>query len=159
MFTGLMSRCRIPAAWAVARPSATPTRSSTIWRQVRRLVVLQSASVPPSMNSVHSQDVRVVEGGCGGRLLLKPSANRCVGERVAKDLDRNRAIQSRITCPIHLAHAARSEQAVDLVGTQAGATVQGHGREIISVGLAAVRLKPDTTSASVTPPPVVTPPV
>jgi hypothetical protein len=34
MLAGLMSRCRMPAAWAVASPSATPTSSSTICRQV-----------------------------------------------------------------------------------------------------------------------------
>jgi hypothetical protein len=153
MFTGLMSRWNpggvrrrqtisdtdeefddLPPGSAAG---GSPVRKRSAVYELRAQIQ-QAVDVPCF---VHCQDVRVVERGCGGRFLLKPSANRCVGERVAKDLDRNRPIQSRITCPIHLAHATRSEQAFDLVRAQAGTTVQGHSR------------------GDVTPQPVVTPPI
>src|SRR5207245_2176558 len=52
MFACLISRCVIPAACAAASPSATPTSSSTICRQVRFSAFAHSFSVPPSTNSV-----------------------------------------------------------------------------------------------------------
>ncbi len=52
MFSGLTSRCRMPAWWAHAKPSAIPVMSSAIWRGEGFSLRAQSRNMGPSMNSV-----------------------------------------------------------------------------------------------------------
>ena len=74
-------------------------------------------------------DVWVIQRSNGARFLLEAAHSIGIGrEGLRQDFDRDIAIQTRITCAIHLAHATRTERRDDFIGTQASARAQGHGR-------------------------------
>jgi aryl-alcohol dehydrogenase-like predicted oxidoreductase len=72
-------------------------------------------------DAVDRADVRLVERGERLRLALEACAPlRIVRERLGKDLDRDRAIELRVTRAINLAHAARANRRDDFLGAEAG---------------------------------------
>ena len=65
---------------------------------------------------VDGDDVRMVEGAGGPRLLLEPLEARGIGaHRGGENLDRDLAAQARVAGAVDLAHRARPEQVHDLV--------------------------------------------
>ncbi len=65
---------------------------------------------------VNREDARVRKGGDRARLGLEAAAHFRIGRGVRRhDLDGNVAVEPRIACPIHLAHAARSDGLDDFV--------------------------------------------
>ena len=75
---------------------------------------------------VHRKDVGMVQRrGCVGLLLESTEAVGVGGKRGGQDLDRNVATQARVTRPIDLAHAARTQWSDDFVRAEAGAGGEG----------------------------------
>ena len=71
-------------------------------------------------NLVNHGDVRMLEGRRGARLLHEPVASHGIGdERGRQHLQRDVAVETRITGPVHLAHAAGAEWSENLVRTEA----------------------------------------
>jgi len=65
--------------------------------------------------------------GDGLGFALESRAPRVVSRHaVGKNLDRDVAIQARVTGAIHLAHAAGANQREDLVWAEAGTGLNGH---------------------------------
>ena len=96
-------------------------------------------------------DVRVVESGHGegfaGEALTAIGIDRCdIGQHFERDL----SLQSRIACPIDLAHPARAEERHDFVWTEASAKAQGHGARLWQQALPGWTL--DGSAQSPTPP-------
>ncbi len=72
--------------------------------------------------------MRVVEGRCGTRLLVKTvAALRMSGKIRRQDFDRDRATEAGIVGLVHLAHAAGANEGLDLVRPEAGPGRQRHG--------------------------------
>ena len=64
----------------------------------------------------------MIERGSGAALAFESLAPfRVGGELLGEDLDRNRAIEARISRPVHLAHAACANQAENFIGAEANA--------------------------------------
>jgi hypothetical protein len=57
-----------------------------------------------------------------------PQPIRIPRKRILQNLDRNVPLQFQIARPIHLAHAAGSNELDDLVAAQSCTSCQGHGR-------------------------------
>ena len=73
-------------------------------------------------------DVRVVERSHGERLACEPlAALRIRGGDIGQDLQRDLALEPRITRPIDLAHSADAKQRHDFVRTKPGARAKRHG--------------------------------
>ena len=90
-------------------------------RQGLALHELQDEKAPAIrfLQTVDRCDIRMVQGGEQVRLALEPGQALLVGgEVLGQDLDGNVALQVRITGPIHLTHAARTERFKDLVMTE-----------------------------------------
>src|SRR5262249_50444862 len=66
---------------------------------------------------VDRQNMRMVESGCHSRFVLEPPSRRFIQSIGCQNLDGNRPIQLGITREIYLAHAAASEQTMDLIMT------------------------------------------
>ena len=64
----------------------------------------------------------MIEGGDGLRLALEPLA-----EIRANDLERDRAIQPRITRAVDVAHPAGADVFNDFVRTESNSGLQAHG--------------------------------
>ena len=65
---------------------------------------------------VNGEDVGVIQGGNRLRLLLKtPQPLGIAGKSCRQHLDRDLAVEPRITSPIHLTHAARAQRRLDLI--------------------------------------------
>ena len=70
---------------------------------------------------VDRADVRMIELRRQPRLAQQPRARRGIGERRGRqDLERDVAVEPRVTGPVHLAHATRTDKAYDLERTDAG---------------------------------------
>ena len=77
--------------------------------------------------AVHVRDVGVVQGG--QHLGFTGKARQpigIVGDGGEQHLERHVALQLRVTRPVHLAHAARSEGCQDLVGAESCAGSEAH---------------------------------
>ena len=130
----------MPRSWAA--PSA-----SAIWRAIgQRLVERQRAlgdalgegrpldqledqhrRAARVLQAIDRPDVRVIEGR--QHLRLPPEARQALGIRaveLGQDLQRDVAVELGVARPIDLAHAARAEGRLDLVGAEAGAGGEGH---------------------------------
>ena len=71
---------------------------------------------------IQRTDVRVLEPrDAAGFALESLAANRIAGERRRHDLDRDRAIETRVGGAIHLSHAALADQAEHFVGSKPSA--------------------------------------
>ena len=127
MLSGLTSRWTMPAACAAARPSATPTRSSTPCRHVRRRCRcprLERAAVDefrdeirPAVDIpdvVHREQVRMIERGEHAGFALEAGQPIGVrGEQRRQDLDRDVASELRVARAVDLAHPAGAHQLHD----------------------------------------------
>ena len=78
---------------------------------------------------IQRADMRVVDLRDRSGFAVESFAKLAVGrQRLWKDLDRDRPIQPRVSCPIHFAHAAGANGGLNLIGTESGAVGQTHGR-------------------------------
>ncbi len=78
-------------------------------------------------NVVDGQDVGVVERACSTRFLLKPSQPVGISrEGVGQDFDSDFAAQARVTGPIHLAHATRTQGRDDFIRPEFSAGRKPH---------------------------------
>ncbi len=75
---------------------------------------------------VDGEDVRVVQGAGGARLLLEAAEMPGIGDLLGEDLDRDVALQARVTGAVDLAHAPRGEQLHDLVRAESRAGLKRH---------------------------------
>ncbi len=90
------------------------------------------------LEAVNGADVRVVERSEHLRLALEPRetigvARECLGQNLQRDV----AIELRVACTPHLAHAARTEQCDDFIRTEnttGGDSHRGNCRRIVSAG-------------------------
>ena len=118
-----------PLACAAASPSAIAAAMSTASRQgsgsgaqplAERLSIEQlhdrEGEAVHHTELVDREDARVRQRRHGARLRLEALAQRGIGCDVRRHhLDRDVAIQTRITRAIHLSHAARRDGGDDLV--------------------------------------------
>jgi hypothetical protein len=110
-----MSRCRMPAWWAAASPSATPISNPTTCRQPRtpaRPVAERTAVdelgdqilAPLDFSGVeHGQDVRVIQGKSHPRFLLKAASGGFVRDSGQEKLDGDRTVQARVLGAVDVA--------------------------------------------------------
>ena len=124
--------CRAMASASIERQPATCRARSTLARACR-------ASVSPSTSSrirkrmpsrfleaVDRADVGMVQRREHPRLALEAREPiRVARERARQDLDRDVAPELRVARAVHLAHAARAEQRLQLIAAERCA---GHGR-------------------------------
>src|SRR5207302_1908100 len=69
----------------------------------------------------NGNDVGVIEGGCGARLLRKAQhAFGIAAELRGKQLQRDLPVQPRILRQVHFAHPASSQKAYQTVGAESG---------------------------------------
>src|SRR5262249_14061377 len=75
-------------------------------------------------------NIGMVDGGNGPRFTLETvSKIGLVGKMLRKNLDRHRAVKTRVARPIHFSHAASSNRSQDLVRTELCACSQSHDSE------------------------------
>ena len=128
----------MPAACATARPSATPTSSSTLCRHVRfsrQRPRLERAAVDELRDEiraaidipdiVHGEDVRMIERGEHAGFALEAGQPIGVGdEQRRQDLDRHIASELCVARAVDVAHPAGAHQLHDLVRAEAIAALQ-----------------------------------
>jgi hypothetical protein len=79
------------------------------------------------LNTVNVCDVWMIQRRERRRLAFKPSQPFGIaGKLLGQDLQRNIPPQARVTCTIHLAHAAGPQRADDFVWTYEGAGNESH---------------------------------
>jgi hypothetical protein len=71
-------------------------------------------------------DVGVVQGSDGAGLAFEAAAEIGGSAGLAEDFDSHIAIKARVPGAVDFAHAAHSEQGLDLVGTEPGVRGQRH---------------------------------
>ena len=92
-----------------------------------------------SADVVHGENVRVIE--CGGRPRLLFEASQAIRVRrdgARHDFDGDVAPETRITRPIHFAHATGAEDSLNLVGAKSVAGAKHH-QELVSLSAASSR--------------------
>jgi hypothetical protein len=73
------------------------------------------------------KDVGVIQRGGCARFLFEPLQAIPIGAEAGRqDFDGDVAPEPGVPCAIHLAHAARTEWADNLIGTEASAERKGH---------------------------------
>ena len=78
--------------------------------------------------SVDVRDEGMIQGGEHARFALEPRQPVwIVNDRIGKDLDRDLALEARITGAIDLAHATSAEHADDFIRTEARTGGEWHG--------------------------------
>ena len=139
-FAGFKSRWTMPRACARASASAMgiAMRSTSGTRippprneQVQALAgdVLHDDEVDPvrRLDLVDGDDVRMVEGGGGTRLLDEAQSSVLVRHPLGgQDLDRDLAAESCVAGAVDLAHPSRAQQGEDLVGPELRAGRERH---------------------------------
>jgi hypothetical protein len=75
---------------------------------------------------VDGEDVRMVEGAGNPGLLLEAAEPLGIGDFLGENLDRDLALQARVTGAVDLAHAPRSEPPHDLVRAESKACLESH---------------------------------
>ena len=140
-FAGLRSRWTMPAAWAAASASASgiairstsPSRIPCAGDEgVQGLpgheLHHDEVDALGRLDLVDGDDVRVVEGGGGARLLHEAGAAGLVRQPLGgQHLDRHLAAEARVAGAVHLAHAARAEGPEDLVRAELRPGSEAHG--------------------------------
>ena len=82
-------------------------------------------------DGVDGDDVRVIERNHGERFAREAFAAVGVdGGDIGEQFECDLALQSRIACPIDLAHPAGAEQGHDFIGPESSARAQGHGASL-----------------------------
>ena len=72
----------------------------------------------------------MIEGGEDSRLAGESrDAIRVSGKAVRQDLERDVTTELRVTSPIHRSHSTFADGRGDLVDADAGAWIEGHGRD------------------------------
>ena len=97
---------------------------------VQRLArhVLHHEEVDPRLvhDVVQRDDIGMVEGGGGARLLQEASLAVRIGDLVVReDFDRDSAVQPRVARTIHLAHPARAKEGLNLIRSQDSSRGEG----------------------------------
>ena len=141
MLPGFRSRWTIPCRWALSRGVGDLDRNLQCLIQ-RQGTLFQPLGQRLAHQVLHDQevdavlladiedgaDVRMAQGGDRLGLALEPLFQ--IGIRrdmLGKHLDGDGAVEAGVTGLVDLAHAARAEGGVDLVGAEGGARLQGHG--------------------------------
>ena len=119
MFAGLRSRWMIPARARLRAPRRSVSRSAALRRSGSRHARSAATDRRPHqlhdervdavrlLEAVDDRDVRMVERGQDAGFALEPCETvRIGGERLRQDLDRDVAIELRVTRPVDLPHAA-----------------------------------------------------
>ncbi len=76
---------------------------------------------------IERANVRMIQAGDGSCFTLESLSNfRSLCEPLPENLDRDGAVQPRIPCPIHFAHAARAQQRLNFIGPEFYSGVEGH---------------------------------
>jgi hypothetical protein len=84
-----------------------------------------SVSLPADLVDRH--DVGMVQGRGGPRLLLETREPFAIGRELGgQDLDRHLASETRVACPVDLAHAAGAQRGEHLVGAEARSRGECH---------------------------------
>lgn len=66
---------------------------------------------------VNCRDVRMVQGGCGPRLVLKPAQTfRIFAKRGRKEFKGDLTTEARVLSEINLAHTARAQAQYERIG-------------------------------------------
>src|SRR5262245_34683867 len=87
----------------------------------------QRASAVCLFETVNSCDVRMVQRSEDFGFALESSeAFRVCRERLRQDLESDIALQSRVSRPVDLPHAARTDGSGDFVGAEAGPASKAH---------------------------------
>ena len=68
----------------------------------------------------------MVQGAGGAGLLLEAAEPLGIGDLAGENLDRDLALQARVTGAVDLAHAPRAEQPHDLVRAESRACLERH---------------------------------
>ena len=141
-FSGLRSRCTIPASCALARPSAICAAICSA-RRGRHRPGLQNLPHGLALDELHADvglrgvlaevvnrdDGGVIEGGSRSGFLLEPPEPIGVVREVGRQqLQRDIPIELGVARQVHFAHSPRAEERADLVRSQPGAGCQKHGR-------------------------------
>jgi len=73
-------------------------------------------------------DVGMIQGRYGASLAIETLPGIGIVRKMTRqDFDRDRAIEPRVTCAIHLAHAARAERRLNFIRAKFCARDQSHG--------------------------------
>ena len=75
---------------------------------------------------VDGEDVRVVQGAGGARLLLEAAELLAIGDLLGENLDRDFALQAGVTGAVDLTHRPRAEQPHDLIRAESRAGLERH---------------------------------
>ena len=141
MFSGLRSRCTIPAAWAAASPSATAAPISTALRGGSRSCARRSRSVwsveelgdgvqdPVRCAEVEERrDAGVGEHRHRARLALEAGKGppRMPAKPIGKHFHRDVAMQPRVAGPVDLPHASGAKRRQDFVRAESRAGGEPH---------------------------------
>ena len=136
---GFRSRWTIPCRCALSRASAISDavtqrlleRQRAVGQSIRQRLALQvlhdevlGLAFPSHV--IERADVRVRELRDGLGLPLEALPHLRGREMLRQDLHRHGPIQTRIPCPVDLAHPARTDWGEDLVGPEASAGGEGH---------------------------------
>ena len=153
MFSGLMSRCTMPASCAAARAAATccaTSRASLISIRVRCQVlaerfafdVFRGDKVVPLVlaDLMNGEDIRMIQAGGGLRLTLETAKTGVVASEFPwEQLDRDKTTESGVLCQVHFPHTAGAEQGADRVTSKTSPDRKGHtgfARPILCVNYA-----------------------
>src|SRR5579863_4473131 len=129
MFSGLMSRCTMPAAWAAASASAACVTISMVRRDGAALNQLAQRFADHQFGDdvgdaglaadvIDRDNGRVIQGSGGAGFLLEASlALGIVGDLGGQDFESHFAVQPRVARPVDFAHAARSQRRQDFIRT------------------------------------------
>src|ERR1700694_2909277 len=91
--------------------------------------MLHDQEVDPCMvaDVVEHADMRMIQAGNGPRFTLEALPGLgIVRDAGGKNLDGHRAVESRVLCTVHLAHATRTDGSEDLIGPQASSSRKRH---------------------------------
>ena len=141
-FSGLMSRCTIPAAWAAERAlgdlggdvqDLVPREGPAPHALTQGLAIDELGRDEVNgiglVDLVNGDDVGVIQRGGGFRFLHEPPHPILIrGDLEAQDLQRDFAIELRVLREIDLAHPALADLRADFIAPEFRARGQAHGR-------------------------------
>ena len=127
----------VRSAEACPRYCTAESGCSRIWKTESCWLARRSRNVTPSTYSIERnswpccsgakrigimvQVVRMVQGGCSARFEARPGAIRDRGSDLRrKEFDRDPAVEAKVACQPHLAHAAAADGGDELVSVNGG---------------------------------------
>ena len=129
-FSGLMSRCTMPARWAAVSPASTGSSTANASADGQPAAGVQQVAQRAAADQLHDQedqalvgalvadrdDVGVAEHRRGAGLAGEPVDERGVVDQVVgHDLDRDRAVQPQVGGRVDRRHAAAREPLLEAV--------------------------------------------